>query len=418
MLKDYEYIGNWWFPNASEDRFPGTLKFAPGKRPILKLMSVAGNYSSKIIKNPDAIMSGPFPYSEIILGSCYDGKNFKDITLYDCCRTHTTLSLEKDASAISLCPSIVFVGTHFNKSEDIKFKRLGIHYSCLHQWLRRSKLKTESTILEVSKRNVPVIEVVLDEEYKVIIENLVSVSGMNSFEQKEVNIKEKSCLVLETSEEKSFLEEYQNTEHYIRLFLSLWISKPINALAIQGKTNNLTVDIHKPEEIVERSIFPPWELCGFDNICGRFDTYLNKWFEKVENLGDVYNLYFETLYKPQMDIRHIFRTYVSAIEAYHERTSGGNYKCRTRLTMLLDQFKDVVPSTLIHDRDQFENDIGITRTYLVHHKKELAKKAKAGKELYDICVILKTLLEICFLKELDMPREEIKDLVSKSRIRQ
>ncbi len=109
-MEELEYNGVWWLPDEPEKRFYGILKFTPSEGAILDLMGSFRDIKDDILKHKEY---------EIILGISSDGKY---ITLYKCFEIRSTISLPGITSS-SIYGEFVFVGFHFYKPEDIKFKK-------------------------------------------------------------------------------------------------------------------------------------------------------------------------------------------------------------------------------------------------------------------------------------------------------
>ena len=119
MMDKFEYEGIWWPPDKPEKQVSGTLRFTPNEGAILKLI---GSF-----KDTKDIMLKP----EIILGISSNGKK---ITLHKCFETKSNISFPGLLTS-SFYANEVFVGAHFQKSEDIKFRKLSIRYSYLDEWV-------------------------------------------------------------------------------------------------------------------------------------------------------------------------------------------------------------------------------------------------------------------------------------------
>ncbi len=189
-------------------------------------------------------------------------------------------------------------------------------------------------------------------------------------------------------------------------------------------------------------------LFTFKDISGRFESFLRKWFEKVDLLEPIYDLYFGTLYNPCMYLKHRFLSLIQAIESFHQRIYGGeylldeNYKkvydtlvnaipngvktdfkeilenklkygnelsLRKRLKEIFDKYQEIL-NVFIENKNTFIEKVVDTRNYQTHHDKDLKERYASGKELYNLTQKLKILLEICLLIELGFSSEEIKDL--------
>lgn len=125
--------------------------------------------------------------------------------------------------------------------------------------------------------------------------------------------------------------------YHIQNFLTLGITKSVHPLAIKGitevnkemindKTNYPPVEIfYRLSDILKvPKTLPPFDmLFTFKDISGRFESFLRNWFEKLDSLEPIYDLYFGTLYNPRMYPEHRFLSLIQAIESFHQRRYGG-----------------------------------------------------------------------------------------------
>lgn len=456
MFDGFEYKGVWWLPEKPEKRISGTLRFDPNKGIILDLIG-----SFKDIED-----MAKLSIHEIILGVSSDGKN---ITLYK------NIESKSDASFPGLMTSSfyvskVFVGAHFRRSNDIKFKKLYIHYLYLDEWVNISEFTIQSKDNEkevLIKYKLPEsIQVNIDRGYKmfIIFEDIKHFSP-----PKKVSIEQKTYIQIEPSEEKS-LDKYWSIMHHIQNFLTLGVTKPVYPLAIRGITemNKVIADnrsyyppveiYYRPSEIseVSKTVFShDHMLFTFEDIRDKFEILIKNWFEKANKLESIYNLYFGTLYNPRMYLEQHFLRLIHAIEAYHRQKFKGNYlpdkdytqifkkfeefinnletdnsfkealksrlkygnefSLRKRLKDLFEEYQEVL-NDFVEDKKMFIDKVVNTRNYLTHYDESLKEKAADVKELYQVIQQLKIIMQICLLSELGFEREKIKDLLSRNRI--
>lgn len=71
---------------------------------------------------------------EIILGFSQQGKN---ITLYKCSETSQKVHIPGIPESI-FSANVGFIGVHFTKLSDIKFKKVSVRYNYLYEWLNIS----------------------------------------------------------------------------------------------------------------------------------------------------------------------------------------------------------------------------------------------------------------------------------------
>ncbi|MFQ6054681.1 MAG: hypothetical protein ACE5J3_01700, partial [Methanosarcinales archaeon] len=119
-MEELEYNGIWWLPENPDNKISGTLKFHPVEGANLELI---GSFKGLNDLNT-------FLQPNIILGITSNGKI---ITLYKCYESQSHMSMPEFLSS-SFIASVVFLGHHFEKEEDIIFDSLLLNYSHLEEW--------------------------------------------------------------------------------------------------------------------------------------------------------------------------------------------------------------------------------------------------------------------------------------------
>lgn len=454
MIEGFEYEGIWWLPADPKKQISGTLKFNPYKGATLDLI---GSFKdARGIKD----LSAP----EIILGISSNGKK---ITLYRCYETKSSLSVP-GLHISSYYIDTIFMGVHFQKVEDIRFRNLSIHYSNLDEWSNISGFNIEFTDgMHIDYKPPKSVQATINDDLKIFIDVSVTYPTM-SVVQKEATIKQETYIRIEPSKEKTLKECLKIMQH-IQNFLSLGVMEPVHPLIIKGETEANKTQIEKndyypPVNIfyalsyppdISKTILPFDMLFTFRDINNQFERYLKNWFEKVELLEPVYNLYFGTLYNPHMYVEQHFLSLTEALEIFHRRTSpnggkylseddykkiyqaiiksipksvnkdhkqslknklkyGHEYSLRRRLKELFEKHNEIFKK-FVQDKDSFINTVKDSRNYLIHYDPELKEKAATGKELYRLTIKLKILLEICLLVEIGFSIKEIDRAISNNR---
>ena len=84
----------------------------------------------------------------------------------------------------------------------------------------------------------------------------------------------------------------------------------------------------------------------------------------------------------------------------------------------MDETYPLLPNDFIgnkSERDSFANRAADTRNALTHHDKEKRRQAAQGKELFQLFNTLTVILQICLMKEINLPSNTIKTLVKRNR---
>jgi hypothetical protein len=451
MIEEFEYKGKWWLPNEPDEKISGTIRFSPSDGALLELMGRFGDIKN-FFEGLDI---------EIVLGVSTDGKK---ITLYDCLETKKSIGSEASGTS-SIFAHKIFVGAHFAKKEDIKFRSMSVRYSHLDDWVGISGFKIEESF----KNREVTVEYKLPEPMVARISNDYNISidfrgiyPAREIVQKEVTIRQKTYIKIESPLEKSW-NEYVFVMAKVRNFLSLLIGQPTELLAIEGKTEANKEIIggktyYSPVEIfyytgksatkIRRKLIPQEMLFTLQHVSRRFEDVLKQWFDNAEFLEPVFNLYFGTLYNRDMYAEQRFLSLVMALESYHRKVinnrelpeeehekridtilssaSEGHKRwlskkleysnepnLRNRLKEILDDCRGSI--TFIKDKKSFVDKVVTTRNYNVHFDLNLKERAAKGLELYHLIEKLQVLVEISLLKKSGFTLEDIKESFSRYR---
>lgn len=469
MIEEFEYKGIWWLSDDPEEKIAGTLSFTPGKGAVLDLMGSfenikSTNYKGSITKK---VWAGELFEPEIMLGTSSGGKK---ITLHKCFETNKRYSSSGFPTS-SFYANIVFIGWHFTKPEELKFKSFFVNYPHFEEW---SKIGVFSHCLESEEKSkqyevkyeVPEPVKAKIDNFKISFDHNLNISGDWL---REVNLKHTTFIKIEPEDELHF-EEYQSILYHLQNFLSLATTRAIYPLSIEATTEQYKRvstfpkgKVHHPHIEIFYNVIGKVDLSKklthydmlftFEDISEQFETYLQNWFDKADLLKPVYDLFFGTLYNPSMYLEFQFLSLIQAVESYHRRMFGGEYlsdegykevydalvnaipdsveggfkdslksrirygnefSLRTRLRGIFesDKYREII-SEFIENKDAFIGGVVDTRNYLTHYEGE--EKAAIGEEIDPFIYKLKILLEMCLLTELGFSSEEIKKLFSRNK---
>jgi len=448
LFEEFEYKGCWWLPEKPERKIPGTLKFVPGEEIDLKLQG-----TFKDVEDIDKLLKLP-----IVLGLLSDGRK---ITLYKCQEKtfHISSSSSLTYSSVFVA-GFIFIGAHFQKPEDIKFKSISVYYSNLDEWV------------SISGFDYPPLW--KDEEIEVksfsitanINDNLeISIIFPRKIKQPRYMrpISQEAFIKFETLKASPFYNYYLKVIQHLRIFLSLGVTNPIYPLSIKGiideekddKSNN-SVDIFyiiSPRISKLPKVLQPSEmLFTFVDISDKFETILRNWFEKNKILEPVYFLYDAVLYNPNEYLENQFLNLIQAIESFHRRIYEGTYvskdeykeiytilinsipncvrqdlrkhlsqhlkygnefSLRKRLKEIFDKHGEIL-NIFIKNKEDFIDKVINERNYLTHYPKESEKHIVAEEEFYRINLTLRLILEICLLTEIGFSSEKLESLFQKN----
>jgi hypothetical protein len=184
------------------------------------------------------------------------------------------------------------------------------------------------------------------------------------------------------------------------------------------------------------------------NVLGdRATPVLLKWFESLENMRPVYEVFFGTFRASRMFSESRFLHLSQALESFHRRTIGGVYEpdaakykvikdamiaaipagidgalrqrlksqvhygnepsLRKRLTGLFKTLSEAEVRVICEDTDEFVNAVVGTRNYLTHLDESSRDIVLEGHDRFVAIQKLELLLTVLLLKHLGLPGEEV-----------
>jgi hypothetical protein len=461
MENELTLKGDWWLPSTPDIKVRGEAVYTLGEGITLVL-------EGQLLEESPRFGSSKFINPEIILGFSTTGK---EVTLRKCLQTGARQSFFGDVHETTFHVTMMFVGCHFLTEESVKFRGFTIQYANLNYWMNKRGISTDY------KDGVYTANCFQPEDTKFEVGDLmgsfsISVSFLDNMES--VNIVEKGLVKTWSDKGLPADEHFQFFKH-IQDFLTFAILKPTLPLRIEGftdtkiekltsgKEDHVPIGVYYPvaARISKPSkVHPSNMLFNLSLVEARIQDLVQKWISRSEILQPVYNLYFSTLYNPQVYSELKFLTLAQAVETYHRRVFGGKYQTdeqyldglyrtlvsalpadidrdfrdslkngklryaneysfRKRLELLTAHVAKIVPLTFIESgnrQKEFAQRVSDTRNYLTHYSPELKEKsASTGKEYYELTDKLRSLIEICLLEEMGFEAGTISELVKKNR---
>lgn len=447
-MEEFEYSGLWWLPSNPQEKVTGTIKFSYEEGIYLEIV---GRFNE--LENFSTI---PQSKPEIILGITH-GKLF---TLLNCSRNTNRISFPGITTEKYLV-SVGFLGHHFNTSEEIKFKHFQVGFTYL-QYLTTLFYKVES-------------EEIIYENNISFKKRLLSITGANDLKASitKGNIVVTQFLERETNHHKiSFsnsalisvtIEQELSLDEILKLFI-----QPLRNFItlVSNKTNNITkiflyfqedearqkgieVIFKTPNYINPKVISVPENtLLELDDIREHFGLIMQRWFNFFEKAEDIINLYFSTIYNPNLYVENQFLSLVQTLESYHRRmidksnsfTEAHQDRLKNILDSvsiehkawledkllfshepsLLDRLRGILSLTskttdpIIGNTENLAKKIKNLRNYFTHYNDIKQGKSIDIEQIIRINQLLNFAIKACFLNELGCSPERCEELISRS----
>lgn len=462
MENEISLKGEWWLPDTPNRKVRGEAVYVPGEGTTLVL-------EGHLIKGEgQKFGSVKFINPDLILGFSTSGK---EVTLRKCLQKGMRQSFFGDVEETTFRATMMMIGCHFLAEELVKFRGFTVQYANLNYWLNKKGISTEV------KDGAFLAKYQQPEDTKIKVGDLAvtfSLGNSISNDTESVHIVEKAFVRTWSDKELAADEHFQFLKR-IQDFLTFAMLKPTLPLKIEAFTDSRIEtfpdgkEFHEPVEILypvharipkPPRIYSHEMLFSLPLVESRIQDIVQKWIAKSDILQPVYDLYFSTLYNPNVYSDFKFLTLAQAVETYHRRVYGGKYQpdeqyldglyrtlvaaissdidkdfrdslkngklrfaneysLRKRLELLTAHIVEIVPLTFIEDgsrQKEFAQKVSDTRNYLTHYPPDLKEKAAStGKEYYELSDRVKVLIEICILEELGFEAKAIHELVTKNR---
>lgn len=445
-MESFEHKGVWWLPEDPEKEYPGTLSFDPVNGGHLELMLYdpheffGKNKPSKI-----DIIHGLVQTSEVTLRGCHFRSGSHSIPGFD---------------EIKISVDYIYMKYHFDRIEDIVFKKMSVSYTHLNSWMYHYSFNIFRMSENIRDFNVfynpfESLNIPLDDNLNIRfhydIARNSSITG--------VSLQNEARITITPQEKLHFDKYYSFFDFHLPNFLTLATGQTNYPFGIRGTIpdNPRPVSIYykilgyvdKP-----RSISYMEMLFAFKDVENNLSTYLSNWINKSKILWAVYDEYFKFYYQRYIDRKPQFLSFTRALETYHRNLydgvyltpeeyepikqalidaipddieeshkgklkammkSGYEFSLRKRLRMIcneiLGEYKGIIKE-LLGDSNDFVGKVTDTRNYLTHNLKERPENVIPDEKLYYYILKMQFLLRICFLVEMGFPPDEIKRLVN------
>lgn len=449
MLDSFELIGDWWLPEKPEHKIHGKLSYDRKKKSVLSLDSDFGESPIEVLEKD---------FHEVILGDSFGRK----VTLTNCFRiklsiTHTDDSKEYKKSEYGV--SVFYVGKHFLKKEDIKFTKLVAEYSQLEKWLgdrlfESDMAENKEGITEYKlKFTKPKRREIVLTKLKIYIDYGLSWT----YSQTKPKFDTYPLVSLDFDNEMH-IDELYSIAYHLRNFLSLGLGDRVSITAMSGE--NKKTGEHERVEIFdnvgkepsdEKDLEEIWLPFNYDSISKNPEFYLENWFNLIENLEPLYDLFFGTLYNPQLYPTYEFLSFAQALESYHSRTFDNNIMPKEQFGELLKQMQGIIEeipeeyqkqfmpkaqydmnrkslrrkigelfekhdklfSKFVEKKEEFIDMVVNTRNYYTHYSPELKDQAANIVDMPFLSQNLRFMLIVILLKEIGFDDETTKQILNK-----
>lgn len=345
MIEEKEFEGNWFVEEQSEDKngwIGGVLEYHPIDGATLTLFEPLENERR--------------PQIERIYGRTINGD---EITLRNCflrarSRSHSTVT----SGSVKFDIQQIMVGG-FLPEDNLQFNRAKIEIESLIHWRQSTGVHIDEDFFqEVDNPDVNFSARYenLDSKELSIGDSTVRIQTAADFTVQRIgglSIDEKSYFELVSPDEEHYsLDQTLSFVRRLQNFVALGLNKPVQPSEITA----IPFNHEKPVEILsrinpipeDRGSFHPSQANFLENDLEDVEATLSNWWETIEDLQPVFDLYFSSLYY-DLPLQIHYRTLCAALEAYFiEVLEPKRQDVRDQIKTLVEQFEQSSEDDLLN----------------------------------------------------------------------
>ena len=312
MNKPRTIEGKWWILGRDQEPQFGVLTFDPEEGITLET-KVGGPFADLRIGSLDDQWGGKLP--NVILGQ--DEHNH-DVSLY--CGGVGATSASFGLKSIKCHPLRAILGDEFKSWVSTKFKTGVAHYTLLHNWMG-------STLFDITQPPglTDRIEVRARDKLQVRLPGAVEFVILPTYSRAtdwgKVTLTEDHLVEFRFDETVAIDTISDKYIQKFRRFLSLMTQRPVFIEEIKLRSNEWkTCELlheNRGVEEAERDLIHQHILVSYHDIKERFSEVLQKWYELEAQVEDALDLYFATIFNPNLYSHQVILSLAQALEVYH-----------------------------------------------------------------------------------------------------
>lgn len=322
-----EFAGEWWLPGDPDQKWGGFLRLGDGEQPRLHIAGLISDLQRRL---GTVVVEHP-----AIQGITADGKA---VTLVGAVEAGGQMALFHQISGDTIVTAPrAYVGDHFDREEDARFRRLALRLTYLDSWLPpplidryidfdgRGRMR-RSTITLLPPRSITVrlpfgkLELGHD-------------SAASGDLRTEAKFTQRASIVA-TTERKQPLDWWLTTViRPLRYLLSISTELPISVEEIRlrpfvTKTDGEVEVVWSNDRSSDArdELHHGQMLVWAGDIIPRIEPAFRDWFAAVSDLEDVFNQFFATYNTSRSFVETRFTMTASSAEAYHRVRIGGTVR--------------------------------------------------------------------------------------------
>jgi hypothetical protein len=337
-MESREYMGYWWIEDAPNNAVPGSIEYTPSNGIQLRLM---GDLSDGIVSSNRSVET-----FDKILGRTEEGKL---VSLLDCRRDKSSVS---NGARTSTYIARYFIEGFAFQNQNPALDRMSISFYGMDKWAGLANprpsdefLKDPSSMNDKVSVHVDVPDPLSAWRNGVELQiNTHTNLNMKLHEEGKIEI-DHQFLVKPRRTQVSF-EEYIPHINKLNNFIALGLGHPTDPRYVSGKVRTFDGTLHDVNIFYNLSngvdkdinVHPLRMPFRPPDIANDFPRVLNFWYERSEEIGEIYDLYFATVFQDSMYPENRFLSLCHGLESYHRKRFMDTFMDSSDFDSVYDDF--------------------------------------------------------------------------------
>lgn len=442
--EEIDVLGKWWVPGRDQPHHPGVLRCNNEEGPCLKLFDNLGFLTKPV----DGV---------------YTDRSFLEFFPIVCGRTElgpaTLINFRQNQADFLIFDAL------FESENEARFRRIRLQFQHFSEWIRQTIVDRTFTFWKDDKghpignelvyryRSLPEEAFVANDlEFRIIF-GLNTKGGILT----PITLAPIAYLEIVSATPKSVIEWWFDVIRPVRDLFSLAMDIPIDVSRFsvfdeRGIEKPKECKVHfkrrKTKDIDKEMIVEDMLFAKTDIERGNIGSLVGKWFQTINDIPTVCNLYYSVKSIREQYIEEEFLSLAQAAELYHRSRFNNDIlpqeEWRKKTKLIIDAVPDTekewlrnklewsnspalqnrleellealepTTSLLVADKFKFARIIKNTRNYFTHWDKRKKKKAASHSDLYFVSTTLMYLLAACLMIEIGFTSQKVAELFSRN----
>lgn len=316
-MESREYSGYWWIEDQPEFQLPGRINYEPSEGIELHLIN---DFADSLVSSNNSIQS-----FDKILGY---NENGEMITLLDCPRDSS--SIQNGVQTATYKPQYLIEGAAFH-GVNPALDNMGVAFHGIDKWASLTNPRPSDEFLQNASSNPDQVSIIAEfpdalSAWRDDIQIQIGINPQVNFEMFESgDIQINHNFRIKPRYPQKPFHDYIEHINKLNNFIALGLGHPTDPKWVNGQIHTMT---GHPQEVNifykvpgtihdDVSVHPHRMPFKPADIATNFEEVINYWYDRSEEIGDIYSLYFSTVFQESMFPENKFLSLCHGLESYH-----------------------------------------------------------------------------------------------------